>query len=446
MSSRFTRVSCVVLLALNVFAIAILWWNGSSTYFFSPVAGGLLIAFGRLAGLLAEMALLFELVLVGRIRFLENAFGFPNMNRLHRTVGGWLVSLIIFHPLLLTLGYAASFHHTYLGQFSSFLSEWEDVFLALIGLLLILVAGALSARFARSRMKYEYWHGIHLFMYLGVALAFLHQLQSGDMITSAIAARYWIGLHIVLVGAVVLYRFCRPLVLFQKHRFVIDQVIHETPDVTSLVIRGRNIGSFAFKPGQYASIIVLSKKCWTPHPFSFSAAPNGDSLRFSIKGLGDYTKAIANVKPGTKIIIDGPMGVFTPDHASTNKYVCIAGGIGITPIFAMLQDLQKKNADVVLLYASAEESTMLFRDDIRKLASAWPNFRYAFYVAKADEGASLDIKQGYVDEQAIVSLAPDVAMRDDFICGPPGMITSLEKTLDHLHVPRKQIHHEKFAF
>jgi predicted ferric reductase len=123
-------------------------------------------------------------------------------------------------------------------------------------------------------------------------------------------------------------------------------------------LAGRHLERFSFRAGQYANVAFLTKGCWAPHPFSFSAAPNGRFLRVSIKAVGDFTRRIRRLTAGTLVLLEGPLGAFTADPSSGCKFLMVAGGIGITPIRALIESLSG-NRDVVLVYG-AELSTRRF--------------------------------------------------------------------------------------
>jgi predicted ferric reductase len=86
---------------------------------------------------------------------------------------------------------------------------------------------------------------------------------------------------------------------------------------------------FSFRAGQYANVSFFTKGHWAPHPFSFSAAPNGRFLRISIKAVGDFTDRIRHLTPGAFVLVDGR--VHRASASIDHKYLMVAGGIGITP-------------------------------------------------------------------------------------------------------------------
>jgi predicted ferric reductase len=420
---------------LNLAVILALWWRGSSMLLLGGAGSGVLIAFGRLTGLLAQYFILVELVLVSRALFIERVFGFDKLNKVHRTIGYTLAASIILHPLLLIYGYAGSGHVSAAAQTSEFLFHWEKVFNAFLALVIILLASVLSMPALRRKLKYETWHVTHLFMYMAIGLSFGHQVTTAD-VSYGFGLYYWCILNFFVFGLVVAYRFIRPFVLYYRHRFYVARVVKETHDVHSIYLKGRKIGGFNFEEGQYLSISFLTKGMWQPHPFSISSAKNGEYIRVSVKSSGDYTSKIGNIQSGTKAFIEGPLGKFTASIARNEKILFIAGGIGITPIRALAEVLSKKGREMVLLYGNKTPDDVVFKSELERMID---KIYYIFSVKGEGE-------KGYIDDEKITRLVPDFRERDVYLCGPPIMMESVAATLRKLGVDRCFIHYEKFSY
>ena len=177
-------------------------------------------------------------------------------------------------------------------------------------------------------------HGIlrTFLMYVAIALAFGHQTNTGDMANGS-ALYYWLTINFLVFGLILLHRWLAPFYKFFKHRFYIDKVVAETTDVFSIYLKGKNLQNYKFLPGQFANLTFLQSAMWFTHPFSFSTAPNGQFLRFSIKTSRDFTNRINNLKPNTKVILDGPLGVFTVKQAKKLNFYCWPVGLAL-PLFA----------------------------------------------------------------------------------------------------------------
>ena len=438
MSLTYKRALIIIIFFANLLVTLAFWWVTSGTLITSADSSSIMIATGRLFGLLGELFILVQLVLMGRIRFIERQFGMDKMNNLHRKIGYTWGVLIILHPLLLTLGYASSSGVSLVAQFVDFFSNWEDVSKAVIGLIIMFIAIGISISIIRKKLTYETWYFSHLFMYLAIALVFGHQVNTNIKNNSGFFY-YWYSINFSVFGLVLLYRFLRPIYLMYKHQFKVEKVVAENLLVHSVYITGKDLKSFKVEAGQYAHFTFLQKKMWYTHPFSFSQAPTGKQLRLSIKKSGDFTSKIDTLKPGTRVMIDGPFGIFTERIAKTKKYLFIAGGIGITPLNALIESLSPREADMILLYGNRYEQDATFIHDLSKL-----NVRVHHFLSQEQIRGH---ETGFIDKEKIVRLAPDFLERDIYICGPPPMMDGLVDLFTNtLNVPKQQIHFERFGY
>ncbi len=423
----------------NLAVIVGIWLFRSRSLIVGGSLSDELIAFGRLFGLLGEYFILVQLVLVGRIRAIEQVYGFDTLNRLHQKIGKWLGASLVLHPVFLIWGYARVSGISLWAQFLQFLAVWEYVWMAFIALLIILGAVLISLAIVRKKLRYETWYFSHLSMYLAIALVFAHQIQTADVSYGA-GLYYWLALNFTVFGFVLLYRFIKPLWLFGKHRFVVEKVVKETDEVISIYITGRNMDTFRFRPGQYINLTFLAKRFWYTHPFSFSAAPNGKNIRITVKSLGDFTSTIHRVQPGTFVIIDGPLGIFTEEKSLRQKYLFIAGGIGITPIRALIDELAPQGKDMVLLYGNRDEHTIAFKEELTtKLV------KITYIISSSTGHAPVGYETGYIDKEKIARIVPDYRDREVYLCGPDPMMRSVIADLKLLGIPEAQIHFEHFS-
>lgn len=426
------------LFVANLAAIIGIWYWGTSGALLREGGASAVIAVGRLCGLVAEYFILTQLVLVGRLRVVEPLYGHDKLNDVHRFFGKCIAIVLLAHPTFLALGYSMLGDAPFLSQVWDFLMNWDGVLKAFTALFLIGAIVAVSLVIVRKRLRYETWYSVHLFTYLAIWLAFEHQTETADVSAGA-ALGYWLTLNYAVFGLLVLYRFARPIYLFWKHRFSIERVVAETPAVTSIYVSGRKMDRFAFEPGQFANWTFLSKGMWNTHPFSFSAAPNGESLRVSVKSVGDFTARVRALKPGTKVVVDGPLGAFTAKKAETGKYLFIAGGIGITPIRSMIERLAREGKDLVLLYGNRTVADIALRSELERMAPE-----------KVTHVLSDEVRDGYesgrIDEEMIRRLVPDFDSRDAYVCGPPPMMDGVTAALMSLGVPKRRIHFERFSY
>lgn len=198
----------------------------------------------------------------------------------------------------------------------------------------------------------------------------------------------------------------------------------------------------AIKPGQFVIVRLLTRQFWwQSHPFSVSQVFDGSHIRLTIKDKGDFTKAIQLLRPGARVVVDGPLGSMTPQRSRHNKVLLIAGGVGITPIRALAEDFAKKGKDVALLYGSRFAGDIIFQSELEELAK---NYRMKIYFVLSRDTAWKG-PRGHIDSAKISSLVPDFMEREVFLCGPKEMMAGARSSLQSLGYSRK-VHFESFSF
>jgi len=424
-------------------ALIVFWWAVPNGWL--EVSSGDLVtalhALGRLFGLIATYCALMQFIAMGRIGWLEPIFGLDKMAIFHRANGMATISFILLHSFLITLT------HPLLQGSMNFLSVMQlpYVALAMVAEVLFILTVGLSIYIVRKHLKFEAWYAVHMLNYLAIALVPWHQLTNGgDFLTNEAFANYWIGLYLFTAACVLYWRFAKVFIKSVRHQFTVQKIVKETPTATSVYIAGRQMDKFKAKGGQFVLVRFLSKKLWSQeHPFSLSRLPDGETIRLTIRQLGDFTNEVPNILPGTKVAVSGPFGAFTHQKRETQKILYIAGGIGITPIRSMIEQQVSmgEKANAVLLYGNRTEADTIFMEELGELSrlTAMPIHN----VLSEQKGYTGE--NGFVDQEKIARLVPDVSERDVFLCGPPPMMAAIVKQLKALGVPDKQIHYERFS-
>jgi predicted ferric reductase len=433
---------------LLVLVVTALWVAGGGIQTLASVSG-LFTSLGRLTGMWASALLLLQVLLMARIPFVERSYGQDELTRRHRLVGFTSFSLMVAHLVLITVGYAAAADAGIVGTFVDVVLTYPGMLLALAGTVALVMVVVTSVRKARSRLRYESWHLIHLYAYLGAGLAVPHQLWSGaEFLSSPVATVFWWSLWIASVVSVLAFRVGLPLLRTFRHRLVVSQVIREQPGLTTIVVTGRHLDSMPVRGGQFFQWRFLGTPGWTrAHPYSLSAAPDGRSLRLTVEHLGDGSRAVADLQPGTGVLVEGPYGRLHAGVRTRRKVLLMGSGIGITPLKAILEDLDQQPGDVVLVHRVRDASTRMIAADVDASAAA----RGAQVVVVpgrrvSDRRSWLPASAAHLDDvTALRHLVPDVADRDVFICGASGWMDAVVAAAEGAGVPRKRIHLEAFA-
>jgi predicted ferric reductase len=302
--------------------------------------GTLLIAAGQLTALLGTYLALIGLVLMSRSPWLDRLIGLPRLASWHRWVGFGCVWLLVAHTVLATAGFTLTSGGDAVAETLSLLTTYPYVLMATVGLVMLIAVGVTSVRMARRGLSYETWYFIHLYAYLGMALGFAHQLVIGtDFLSDPVAQAYWIGLYLVTIVAIVVFRVGQPVQLFFRHRLRVAHIAAEAHGVVSVYVTGRELDRLTAQAGQYFLWRFLAGDgWWRAHPFSLSAAPNDRYLRLTVKATGDSTNDMQRLAIGTPVFVEGPYGAFTADPATRPRILLIAGGIGVAPLRASRGD------------------------------------------------------------------------------------------------------------
>ncbi len=436
----------LVLVAILTFLVSS-WWRDSSYVFTSGQINDAVLGINRLFAILAAFLLPLQLILIGRVKWVETVFGLDKLSRLHRVNGLVILGLVIAHPFLTITSYSIVNQTNFVAQYISFVtSGYGDILFASIGFAVLLGTIIWSLSIVRRKLKYEWWYYVHVFNYLAVALIFLHVHEMTENSTSLLWPAFWFGLYGFTALNVLWFRFARPSLRFWQHQFTISRV-EDLGVATSIYITGRNLDKFKIDAGQFMIFRFLQKEFWTQaHPFSLSWAPitttsSHTELRITAKKLGDYTNELPKLQVGTQVLIDGPHGVYTEKLITKEKLLFIAGGIGITPIRSILESLGGGHPDKVLIYSNKTRAESVLADELITL-SKQNNFKIInIYADEVVAGA----EYGRLDKAALARLIPDIADRDIFLCGPPPMMTALRAAMIELGVPKSQIHFERFA-
>ena len=422
----------------NAAGITWLWVHGGNLTIHS--SGELFTSIGRLTGLQSAYLALIQVILLARIPALERVVGFDRLSRWHRWNGHACIDLVIAHVVFIIWGYALLDKFTLGKEIGTMLGGgiYPGMITATIGTALMIGVVGTSLVIVRRRLSYEWWYAVHLMAYAGIALSWFHEIPTGnELVLDRVAADYWRGLFVATIVLLVGFRVLAPAYAAFRHQLRVAQVKEEAPGVVSLTITGRNLDRLRARPGQFFLWRFLDRhRCWTAHPFSLSAAPDGRSLRITVKALGDHSSRLGEVKPGTRVVAEGPLGVFTDDLRRRDKALLIAGGIGITPIRALLEGM---HGDAVVLYRVISEADVVFRAELERLVA--DGRATVHFVVGDHRGEGHDL----LSPSHLLELVPDIAERDVFLCGPPAMIDAIHKNLRRAHVPRRHVHTERFA-
>lgn len=428
--------------------VVALWVAGGGVGELTTWAGAL-TSVGRLTGLVASALLLVQVFLMARVPWFEQAWGQDELVRTHRVVGFTSFTLMVAHIVLIVLGYAAGTTAGIWGTAVELVVDYPGMLLASAGTLALVMVVVTSVRRARARLRYESWHLIHLYGYLGAGLALPHQLWTGaEFLDSTAATVFWWSAYAVCAGAVVAFRVVLPLWRSLRAPLRVVGVRHDAPDVTTVTVGGPGVTRLRAHGGQFFTWRFLDGPGWTRgNPYSLSAAPDGRTLRITVAHLGEGSARLATLAPGTRVLVEGPYGRLHAAVRRTDKVLLMGSGIGITPMRAILEDLPA-GVDATVVHRVSDRRSAVLADELRTLAQA----RGARYLlvegprARARSSWLPDQAAHLTDVEALRQVVPDLAERDVFVCGSPGWMDAVRAACRAGGVPRANLHSEQFTY
>ncbi|HEY0534227.1 MAG TPA: ferric reductase-like transmembrane domain-containing protein [Actinoplanes sp.] len=398
-----------------------------------------MLAAGRITGLVSGYILFIQLLMMSRVSWLEEWVGARDLLRWHRWLGTSLVVGVLGHIVLIVYGYALTAQSGVVSQGWMIITTFPKMMNAVIATGILVVISLTSIRFARSKLPYEFWHLLHFAGYLVLLLGYGHQVATGADLSGRFSSVFWPGLSALVISALVWGRLIEPLWLNSRHRFEVAEVVSEGVNTFSIYIDGKKLDKLPAQAGQFMRWRFLTRNgWWQSHPFSLSAAPNKEWLRLTVTAVGGHTSRLATMQPGTPIWAAGPFGVFTAQRRTRRRALLIAGGSGIAPIRALLEDMP---TDTIVIYRASRPDELVFRGELEELAErrdAWVRYIVG---SRNDPGP-----RRLFTPPGLLGLVPDVSRRDVYLCGPPGLVEAAVGTLRELDVPESQLHLDPFEF
>jgi predicted ferric reductase len=446
----------VLAVASLVLVLAVFLRDGGSHDLVSGSWPTGLIAIGRATGLVAVDLLLIQLLLAARVPWVDRVYGTDRALKAHRVLGRITVPLVLVHMETLVLGYAARDHRGALfavvAQPFVMLRTVPDMLTAFAATALLVVIAVTSVRLAMRAMGYERWHLVHLTAYLAVVLSIPHQLSIGsDLSRSPMVRTYWLGLYVLVAGSIAWWRVLVPVYRSLRHQLRVEAVVPEAPGVWSVWVRGRRLEQLDARAGQFFNWRFNAPGLRAfAHPWSLSSMPKQNHLRLTVRDLGDHSRALASLRPGTRVLIEGPYGAFTTARRTRRKVLLIAAGIGITPIRALAEELAADPAtrpgDITVAYRANAEDQLALRAELEQLTRPEGHVLHLLTGPPVPGSWFPGGLRGRDDAERLRRLVRDPNQYDVYLCGPAPWMDLVHTSLVTAGVPRQNIHDERFSW
>jgi ferredoxin-NADP reductase len=233
---------------------------------------------------------------------------------------------------------------------------------------------------------------------------------------------------------------------------VCRQVQDITHDVRTFLFEPDRPALFHHEPGQFVTLQLQIDGRPVSRCYTISSPPTRPHL------LGITVKRhpgglVSNwlhdtMAPGKRITAEGPFGVFTIDRHPAAKYLFLSGGSGITPVMSMTRTLYDlgSDADVVFVHSARTPSDIIFRCELEMIASTVPTVRVSHVCERDAPRERWRGLRGFLTAQMLQVLAPDLAERVVFCCGPAPYMAAVRRMLAESGFDMRYYHEESFSF
>ena len=238
------------------------------------------------------------------------------------------------------------------------------------------------------------------------------------------------------------------------------QIINETADVKTFTFVSEPPVKFDYQPGQFITLNLNIEGKSVKRSYSISSTPSRPhSLEITVKRVpAPHDEPSAppglvsnwlhdNMKVGSQIEINAPMGKFTNFANPSTKIFMISAGSGITPMMSMSRWICDtiSNVDIVFLHSARSPEDIIFRQELEMMTSRYPNFKLAITVTRPVPGQPWYGYTGRINETILPAIASDYQERTVYVCGPNPFMEATKELLQKINFPMENYYEESFG-
>jgi ferredoxin-NADP reductase len=229
-------------------------------------------------------------------------------------------------------------------------------------------------------------------------------------------------------------------------------VLDITHDVKTFMLEAEGDKVFHFEPGQFITLQLEIDGHPINRCYTISSPPTRPHLiAITVKRVigGPVSNWLHdNVTPGTRISVLAPLGEFTLPGPPSQKYLFLSAGSGITPVMSMTRTLFDlgSDADIVFIHNARTPADIIFRRELEAIAAVMPNIRI-IHICEGDYPSERWTGlHGRLTTAALQAIAPDLADRVTYTCGPPAYMAAVRRVLNEAGYDMANYREESFSF
>lgn len=399
-------------------------------------------------GMVGLAAMAVQFVTSGRFEVASGRLGIDKIMAFHKLAAWWILLVVLLHPLAYLAPTWLSNPELAKERLVAYLAlpHYRSGVVAWLALVLLVVSSMLRNHLP---WRYEVWRATHLGLgTVAIAGGLNHALEAGRFAAQGPVEIYWWFIA-AAIFAVLLTLYGLRWLKLHRRPWQLQAVTRRADRLWELDIQpAPGTPPLDYHAGQFVWMTQGSRRFpLFDHPFSIADSPTRPGISLIIKEVGDFTRSVGKLAPGTSIGIDGPYGEFALEAHPGKAVLLIAGGVGIAPILGLLRDLvaRQDRRPIRLAYAVGTPSNFACLDEV------------------ANAGTSLDLKvlliseEGAADWQGTVGRLDSARLKEllggidpagciAMMCGPGPMVAAVSDTLLDLGFPMKNVVYERFDY
>ena len=202
---------------------------------------------------------------------------------------------------------------------------------------------------------------------------------------------------------------------------------------------------YSFVPGQFVMLTLTTAEGEQTKIFSHCDAPGDPYIEITTRLSGSaFKNALEALRPSDEVGMSGPGGRFTVPEGC-RKAAFLVGGVGITPARSIIRDavLRSTGLAVALFFGNQDQSCIPFGEELAGYAASHPEIEVVNVLAVPEAG--WEGETGFITAETVRRHVEGLDGWHWFVCGPPAMVTAMERVVADLGLPDESVSFERFG-
>lgn len=210
---------------------------------------------------------------------------------------------------------------------------------------------------------------------------------------------------------------------------------------------------FVYRAGQFGDFTIINPietdAEGNTRTFSLVSSPEENYITIATRMRDTaFKRNLKKFTPGTEIIFDAPMGIFTLDKNPERPAIFLAGGIGITPFRSIISDATEKKLEqkIYLFYSNKKPEDAPYLEELNSLEKLNPNFKMiAVMTQTVSSQTEWKGETGHINIELLNKYTANIINPIYYLAGPIGMVQALHKMLEDSGIAKRDIKIEEFT-